>query len=33
MKPTFSIIAPIFNEAENLPILYRANPGGDGFDR
>jgi dolichol-phosphate mannosyltransferase len=23
MKPTFSIIAPIFNEAENMPELYR----------
>lgn len=23
MEPTYSIIAPVFNEAENLPVLYR----------
>jgi len=23
MKPTISIIAPIFNELDNLPILYQ----------
>src|SRR5512135_2357169 len=23
MEPTYSIIAPVYNEAENLPVLYR----------
>ena len=23
MEPLFSIIAPVFNEVENLPVLYK----------